>query len=179
MVVVLLLVAACARNDATPAALPEPADADADVYAVVLRRYLTHGNENSFPDKAFAEVYVLDRADPRAADPMRQVDEPASAQRIPDARQSAISAALADLTKIRFVASRDEVVVDKEGCAQVRDGGILITLAPPVGGDDEVRVGINGFVACLGATWLTYVVKRSGDGGGWTVTGTTGEMAVS
>jgi hypothetical protein len=38
-------------------------------------------------------------------------------------------------------------------------------------------VAVNGFVACLGATWLTYVVER--DQGGWAVTGTTGGMAIS
>jgi hypothetical protein len=46
-----------------------------------------------------------------------------------------------------------------------------------VGGPDHVQVGINGFVACLGATWLTYVVQR--DAAGWTATGTTGTAAIS
>jgi len=78
---------------------------------------------------------------------------------------------------VAFVADRNTVIETKNGCAQVRDGGILITLGPADGDDHEVRVAINGFVACLGATWLTYVVERRD--GGWQVTGTTGSRAVA
>jgi len=48
----------------------------------------------------------------------------------------------------------------------------------PVGHGNQVHVGINGFVACLGATWLTYVLQDQ-PGTGWRVTGTTGSMAIS
>jgi hypothetical protein len=41
-----------------------------------------------------------------------------------------------------------------------------------------MQVAINGFVACLGATWLTYVLHDQ-PGAGWRVTGTTGSMAIS
>jgi hypothetical protein len=52
-----------------------------------------------------------------------------------------------------------------------------MTLGDPVGDAGRVEVALSGFVACLGATWLTYVVVR--DGGGWRVTGTTGPIAVA
>jgi hypothetical protein len=65
-----------------------------------------------------------------------------------------------------------------DGCPQVRNGGILITLGPADGDGHEVRVAVNGFVACLGATWLTYVVRNQ-PGAGWRVTGTTGPMAIA
>ena len=44
-------------------------------------------------------------------------------------------------------------------------------------GLDDGLVG-EVFVACLGATWLTYVVRNQ-PGSGWRVTGTTGSMAVA
>jgi hypothetical protein len=50
-------------------------------------------------------------------------------------------------------------------------------LAPPKGDADRVEVGFHGFVACLGATWFTYVVQH--DTSGWTVTGTTGPAAIA
>ena len=70
------------------------------------------------------------------------------------------------------------VIETAAGCAQVKNGGILITLGPPAGDASAVHVGINGFVACLGATWLTYVLREQ-PGAGWRVTGTTGSMAIS
>jgi hypothetical protein len=44
-------------------------------------------------------------------------------------------------------------------------------------GADTAQVAVHGFVACMGATWFTYALRR--DATGWTVTGTTGAMAVS
>jgi hypothetical protein len=79
---------------------------------------------------------------------------------------------------VRFVASRDEMVAaDPGGCQQVRDGGVLITLAPPAGTATRAQGGINGSVACEGATWLTYVIDRHTEG--WAISGTTGPQAVS
>jgi len=54
----------------------------------------------------------------------------------------------------------------------------LITLGQPVSHGHEMQVAISGFVACLGATWLTYVLQDQ-PGAGWRVTGTTGSMAIS
>jgi hypothetical protein len=76
------------------------------------------------------------------------------------------------------LADRKSVLVNAEGCAEVRGGGILITLGTLDGDDTLVRVGISGFVACLGATWLTYVVQNT-VGVGWRVTGTTGARAIA
>jgi len=89
-----------------------------------------------------------------------------------------VTGALAGMAHVIFIADRGSVIEARGGCGQVRNGGILITLGPPVGHGHEVRVAINGFVACLGATWLTYVL-RDQPGVGWRVTGTTGSMAIS
>jgi hypothetical protein len=85
---------------------------------------------------------------------------------------------LAGVADVAFIVDGETVIERRDGCAQARDGGILITLGKVNGNDHEVQVAINGFVACLGAMWLTYVVQNL-PGTGWRVTGTTGSMAIS
>jgi len=94
---------------------------------------------------------------------------------IPEAVQRQMSE-LVRSEELIWVDDADDVIL-RDGCPRVRDDGILITLGTikPLGA--EVKVGINGFVACEGATWLTYVVRSGGTG--WKVTGTTGDMAIA
>jgi len=148
----------------------------AAIYTAMLRRYLTTSDHSFGDDHRFPIAYVLDQTDSAAVDPMPSGQR---AQRAPisPADQKAIVAALADVGPVRFISDRKTVIEEKDRCQQVRGGGVLIILAPPAGGGDRVEVGIHGFVACLGATWFTYVVVR--DGGGWQVTGTTGPMAIA
>jgi hypothetical protein len=159
----------------SPSAVSEASAMEADVYAQVLRRYLSTPAENSFPGRAFTTVYVLNRAYPDAADPSAS-----HARGVPIALQTQlqVTAALAGMAPVVFVGNSGSVMEAVDGCAQVRRGGILITLGPPVRHGPELRVGIGGFVACLGATWLTYVLQVQ-PGVGWRVTGTTGSMAIS
>jgi hypothetical protein len=159
----------------TKAAANEAAAKESGVYEQVLRRYLSSPGENSFPGRAFKVVYVLDQAYPDAADPngKHERGEPIAPQ-----AQRQVTAALAGMARVIFVADRGSVMEARDGCAQVRNGGILIALGAPVTHGHEMRVGINGFVACLGATWLTYVLQDQ-PGVGWRVTGTTGSMAIS
>ena len=180
---VLVTAAGCTRQamagDPAPGGPggPETATQDRDVavYTQVLRRYLSTPGENSFPERTFRHVYVLDRAVPDAGDPQaRQV----AGEPIPAGTQRAVAGALADVGPVTFVADRESVTVLENGCAVVRDGGILVTLGPVDGDGDRAEVGVYGFVACLGATWLTYVVRHTA-GAGWQVTGTTGPMAIS
>jgi hypothetical protein len=152
---------------------PSPAGERAQIFAAVLRRYLTTPEESSFGG-GFANVYVLDRTDGRAGEPLGTPSGVGTS--IPAADQETIAQALADLTDVTFVASEDDVVETIDGCAQVREG-ILMTLGDPVGSQQRVEVAVSGFVACLGATWLTYVVEH--DGSDWRVTGTTGPIAVA
>ncbi|WP_157748219.1 hypothetical protein [Micromonospora echinaurantiaca] len=77
-----------------------------------------------------------------------------------------------------FIDDGEAVIETRDGCPKVKDGGILITLGTVNGDDQKVQVPITGFVACLGATWLTYVVQNR-PGTGWRVTGTTGPSADS
>lgn len=154
---------------------PKAVSERAAIFTSVVRRYLT-SSDNSFSGQKFPIAYVLDTARADSGNPQPN-GSPAPAVPIAPADQASVVAGLQDVTTVRFVADRDSVIVTKDGCAQVRDGGILIILAPPVGGPATVHVGIHGFVACLGATWFTYVVERTGDR--WTVKGTTGAMAIA
>jgi hypothetical protein len=182
MTAVLALASACARADAAgdpaPPGTGQPAAADtrdADVYVQVLRRYLGTPSENSFPDRTFQKIFVLDRAVPGVGDPQ---PHQAAGDAIPGDTQQRVAGAVADLGPVSFVADRDSVIVNRDSCGVVKDDGILITLGPVDGRGDRVEVGINGYVACLGATWLTYVVERTA-GAGWRVTGTTGSMTIA
>ena len=156
-------------------AVTEAGAKEAEVYVQVLRRYLSTPAENSFPGQAFTTVYVLNRAYPGAADPSGTHGRGAP---ISLRTQRQVTAALAGMAHVIFIADRGSVIEAKGGCGQVRNGGILITLGPLVGHGHEMQVAINGFVACLGATWLTYVLQDQ-PGIGWRVTGTTGSIAIS
>src|SRR5215813_4394883 len=147
---------------------------EAAIYIPVLRRYLSTPAENSFPGHAFKTVYVLDQAFLHAGNPVGNK----RGTPIAPTTQHQITAALTGIAHVTFIADRDTVIETRDGCAQVKDGGILITLGTPDRDDRAVEVAINGFVACLGATWLTYVVQHQ-PGTGWRVTGTTGPMGIA
>jgi hypothetical protein len=180
-VVAMAALTGCARGarpdagpDTEPAAGPA-AVKEIGIYSAVVRRYISTPNDNSFPGKTFTTVYVLDGTSAGAGDPMAS---PGADTPIPEETRGEITADLADVTKVVFIADRDTVLESNGTCPHVKDGAVLMTLGPPTGDDTEVTVAVNGFVACLGATWLTYVVHHD-PGVGWKVTGTTGSMAVA
>ena len=177
-----VLMASCAGAGGPPIAQHPASESttaggsrDAEIYGAVLRRYLTTPGENA--NLRFTTVFVVDYADTNAADPMRTAPSD-KVTPISPTDQFSITAALRDVAPVRFVASRDDAVIsNRDGCPVVRDNGILVLLGPPTAAGDQIEVGINGFVACLGATWCTYVVTRSADR--WVVTGRTGPAAIS
>jgi hypothetical protein len=155
------------------------AERQAAVYTAILRRYLTSADSSFGAKHKWPVVYVIDRAVPGAANPER-VDKGAVGETIPSTVQAAMLEDLRGVAPLRFVASRRDVLARPDSgssCQQVMRDGILITLAPVAQIGDRVEVGVNGYVACLAATWLTYVVERGA--GGWHVTGTTGPRAIS
>lgn len=186
-VIAVLLATGCARPlPRDPQAVPTQAGAipaahsatetrEAEVYEQVLRRYLNTPAENSFPGKTFKTVYVLDSVRSDAGDP---IGDTRAGRPIPSDVKVRITASLAQTVAVTFISDKGSVLDTSSGCATVRDGGILITLGTIDGHDDQVTVGINGYVACLGATWLTYLVHNQ-PGTGWNVTGTTGPMAIA
>jgi hypothetical protein len=189
LLVLAVGVAGCARPGRPGDPLSDPAassagsalggaDArEAEVYVQVLRQYLTTPNDNSFPDRSFKTVYALDQAYPDAGDPVPG-KEVAGVPISDDVQRYVVAALAKDGVELTFAADRNSVLDDPDGCPKVRNGGILITLGTLKGDDNPVQVGVSGFVACLGATWLTYVVKNE-PGTGWRVTGTTGPRAIA
>jgi hypothetical protein len=160
---------------ARTAVVPERTGVNAaEVYIQVLRRYLDTPAENSFPGRTFKTVYVLDLAYQDAADPNGKHDRGTP---ITAPTRTQVTAALAGTARVVFVASRSSVI-KPIGCGIVKNDGILITLGPPARDARRLEVAINGYVACLGATWLTYILQDQ-PGSGWHVTGTTGTMAIS
>jgi hypothetical protein len=148
-----------------------PVDRQAPIYAAVLRQYLTSGGghdggDASFGGRRFPRIFVLDHAVAGVGGPGSPA---AGGGPISPAVRRALTRALADVGRLTFVPSPDAVMVDRDGCTHVRDQGILITLGPLDGVGGRVQVGVYGFVACLGASSMTYRVERTP--GGWRVAG--------
>jgi hypothetical protein len=150
-----------------------PVDQQAQIYPAVLRQYLTSGDAAIAADHRFPQIFVIDHAVPGAgASGHGASGHGASGDGpIPPGARRAITHALTDVGPLTFVASGEEVIVEPHGCAHVRDDGILITLGPVDGSGDRVQVGVNGFLACLGANSLTYSVQQTSSG--WMVSGIT------
>jgi hypothetical protein len=188
--VVLLLAAAtaCGRPATAPEAGPSqgprqgPGEGPSDraaIYAAVLLTFIAHSAEGAGAGMPTV-VYVFDTTSPNAGPAMGQGGQ---GDAIPAADQTAILAAIRGRSgvPVSFVASGKDLIISPNGCPQVRDGGVIVTLAPvPTtveGGTDRVEVGVTGFVACLGAVGLAYVVERQS--GGWVVSDTTHEMSIA
>jgi hypothetical protein len=157
-----------------PTHTPRPVDQQALIYAAVLRQYLTSGDgndggEGGFGGRRFPRIFVLDHAEAVLGGSVGQGAEDGAP--ISPAVRRSITQALTDVGPLTFVASGDEVIVEPHGCAHVRDDGILITLGPVDGTGDQAQVGVNGFLACLGANSLTYTVQQTSSG--WMVSGIT------
>ena len=137
----------------------------------MLRQYLTSGaghdgSDAGFGGFRFPRIFVLDHAAAGVGVPSWQAA--AGGAPISPAVRRSITHALVDVGPLTFVPSPD-AVMDRHGCARVRDRGILITLGPVDGVGDQVQVGVYGFVACLGASSLIYRVEQTS--AGWRVAG--------
>jgi hypothetical protein len=152
---------------------PTPVDRQALIYAAVLRQYLTSG-DHSFGDHRFPQTFVLNHT---VAGPGAPGHGASGGGPIQPAVRRAISHALPEVGPLTFVSSRDAVIEKPNGCARVRDGGILVTLGPVNGSGDRVQVDVNGFVACLGANSLRYLVEQTSHG--WAVSGITAHGPVA
>jgi hypothetical protein len=177
----LLTAAGCGRPAAGQATGDPPATGQttsdrAKIYTAMLLTFLGHQGEGAGAGMP-TSAYILDSARSDAGSQAPTGGAPATSP-IPADDQAAILGVLRERTgvPVQFVGAESDVIVSPNGCPQVKDGGILITLGalPPnfSKGTNRIEVGITGFVACLGATGLDYVVVR--DGAGWAVSGDTG-----
>lgn len=92
-----------------------------------------------------------------------------------DAEQAAILSRLSDLANARFVA--DAKQVEERIFEGELQGAGLLTVGEIDGDDDRVEVGGRSYCGGLCAHWMTLVLERRPDG--WSVTGTTGPIAIS
>jgi len=155
-----------AQSTSTPAAAERR---EVDVYAAVLRHHLADRTPRG-------PVYLVDRAVPDAADPMRANAAAGGAAIAAPVREQLINE-LADLGPISFVPDADAVIDPAGGCPTVNGGGLVLTLAPVPATGDRLEIGLGDFRACLDGRWQTYVViHQNGD---WTVHGTTGPVSIA
>jgi hypothetical protein len=176
LVGVAIAVSACGGELASPAG-QDATERQAEIYADVVRRLLIGDNTFEPGTVPFAHVFIVDGAIDGAHHPDISVGggrrQPFTAE-----LRAELVRRLADVAQVKFVESRESVLVNDGGmCGHVRDNGVVITLGPIGDGTDRVEVTNELYVACLAAQWLTYVVERVD--GQWQVTGTTGPMAIA
>jgi hypothetical protein len=82
---------------------------------------------------------------------------------------------LADLPNVRFVKNADAVT--RRIFKGRIEGAGLIEVGPIEGSGDRVEVPGQAYCGGLCGHWMTLVVERRA--GGWSVTGTTGPVAIS
>jgi hypothetical protein len=152
----------------------EPDALTVAVYSAVVRQLVTKDHTFGGGKAPFERVFIDVRIDERAGKPDAV---PRRGTRLSAEEQSAIVLELADLPPVKFVEDPDSVVVGKNRCALVKGNGVLVTLGPISGGSERVTVPNDMFFACLGAQWLTYVLKR--EEGDWRVTGIKGPTAIA
>ena len=167
----VVVAAACAGPDGSGSTgrAGEPTGPDAtrvQIYAAAFRSLAeTEG--------WFDPVLLDERICPDAGDPG---DGGGSCrERFSEAEQSAIVAGLADLRNVRFV-DDGERIQDRIFSGGLEGAGLL-TVGRIEGDDELVTVAGRSYCGGLCAHWMTLVVRNRPDG--WTVTGTTGPIAIS
>jgi hypothetical protein len=105
----------------------------------------------------------------------RKIDVYEAAIRSPDAEQTALLTALADLPHVSFVHDVDRIT------QRIFDGKLqgagLLAVGPLDGDGDRVEVPGEAYCGGLCGHSMTVVVERRPEG--WAVSGTTGPVAIS
>jgi hypothetical protein len=170
-----LVLVSCGRlRDDGPASgggRPEPQEPDAtrvEIYAAAFRALAE--------TEGWFDPVLLDERICSGAGDVGGSGQPAPCtQAFTDAEQAAILSELADLTNARFVTDAEQVE-DRifEGALQ---GAGLLTVGEIDGDSDHVEVGGRSYCGGLCAHWMTLVLEHGPEG--WSVTGTTGPIAIS
>jgi hypothetical protein len=96
-------------------------------------------------------------------------------ERFTGAEQAAILAGLADLPNVRFVDDAERIQ-DRIFSGGLQGAGLL-TVGGIDGDDELVTVAGRSYCGGLCAHWMTLVIRNGQEG--WTVTGTTGPIAIA
>ena len=105
---------------------------------------------------------------------MSEIGDPC-AERLSEAEQAALLEALSDLPGVAFVDDADRVT--RRIFAGDLPGAGLIAVGPIAGDGDRVEVPGEAYCGGLCGHWMTLVIEHVD--AGWTVTGTTGPVAIS
>ena len=163
----------------TGASVDSQTTRSAAIYASVIRQLVTKDHTFGGADPGFKVVYVMDGVIDSAGDVGAPVVESAG-KAFTEPLKAELRRALSDLPPVEFVGRRDSVVVGSKGGASpghVKNRGVLITLGPIEVSGTSVRVGNTLWISGLAGRWQTYVLERRGSA--WSVTGTTGPVAIS
>jgi hypothetical protein len=123
----------------------------------------------------FDPILLDQRICPEAGDVGGSHQPPPCTQAFTDAEQAAILSQLVDIPNARFVADAKQVQ-DRIFEGELQGAGLL-TVGEIDGDGDRVEVGGRSYCGGLCAHWMTLVLEHGPDG--WSVTGTTGPVAIS
>jgi hypothetical protein len=144
-------------------------DRSAAIYVAVITALIAGGyaNHDPWPPVTYIDATARSSAGPVAVSKV-------VTRSIPLEVQERVRSALAGHTEVRFIEDPQSVI---QSGSQVRDHGVLITLAPVPPAGCPVKIGARSYAGNLGQESRTYIVD--GTGSQWRVTGTTGVCAAS
>jgi hypothetical protein len=149
---------------------------DGAIYAEVIRELVIGNDDFGRGRSNFETVYVIDGALSAAGRPrgdlLARPSEPFDARIAHAIREGSDG----EMPTVRFV-DRAQVAVEDDANMSVVERGVLIALGRIEKRGETVRVPNTLWCGGKCSRWLTYVLRR-GDGG-WTVTGTSGPVALS
>lgn len=172
---IALVVALVALSCASPGAEgPEGGGAPSGPDPTRVEIYIAVFRALAETERWFDPVLLDDRICPDAGDV--GTGEPAPCEeRFTPAEQAAILAGLSDLPGVRFVDDAERV---RDRIFQGEFDGVgLLSVGAMEGDGDRVEVGGSSYCGSLCGHWMTLVLQRGPDG--WTVTGTTGPVAIA
>lgn len=170
----VLVAAACTHEGPRPGVTPggpsgaEPTGADptrVEIYTAAFRSLAE-------TERWFDPVLLDDRICPKIAD---LGGRGSCRDRFTDAEQAAILGGLDDLPHVGFVDDAERIQ-DRIFSGGLQGAGLL-TVGEIEGDDELVTVAGRSYCGGLCAHWMTFVVRDRP--AGWTVTGTTGPIAIS
>jgi hypothetical protein len=175
LVLLVLVVVSCGRlrddgpaSGGGPSGPEEPDATRVEIYASAFRALAeTEG--------WFDPVLLDERICPEAGDVGGGGQPAPCTKTFTEAEQAAILSELSDVANARFVADANQVE-DRIFDGELQGAGLL-TVGEIDGDGDRVEVGGRSYCGGLCAHWMTLVLEHGPDG--WSVTGTTGPVAIS
>ena len=177
VLVLVLIAAACANKGSggpgsgEPSGQTGPDPTRVEIYTAAFRSLAE-------TERWFDPVLLDERICPDVAE-VGKAEQAPCRERFTEAEQAAILTGLADLPGVRFVddAERIQDRILEDELEPALDAVGLLTVGVIEGDDERVTVGGRSYCGGLCAHWMTLVLGNGPDG--WTVTGTTGPVAIA